>query len=126
MSVLSRISRQARQDEQRQGDGDDRVGQGPAGEHDDRGRGERPDRAERVAQDMEVGAPGVEVALPHAVQNPQADQVHHQPPAATNRNSSARMAAGCWIRWTASTITQAAMPKSAAPLTSAARISQRW
>ena len=78
--MLSRISRQApaRMRSERPID-DDRVGQGPAGEPDDRGGAEGADRAERVAQDVKVGAAGVEAALARAVQQRQADQVHDQP-----------------------------------------------
>ena len=39
---------------------------------------ERADRAERVAQHVQVGAPGIEAALARAVEQAEADQVHRQ------------------------------------------------
>ena len=56
------------QDQQCESNGNDRVGQGPAGERDDRGGGERADRPEGVTQDVEVGAPGVEASIRDAVE----------------------------------------------------------
>ena len=64
MSVLSRSSRQAPARISSES-AIETIGSasGPAGEPDDRRRAERADRAEGVAQDVEVGAPGVEASL---------------------------------------------------------------
>ena len=69
----------AGEDEEGEEHGDERVGHGPAGERDDRGRRQGADRAERVAQDVQIGAAGVEAALPRAVQHGQAHEVDDQP-----------------------------------------------
>ena len=89
------------------------------------GRRERADRAERVAHDVEIGAPHVEAALAGGVQGGEAHQVDDQAGGGHREEETGLTGWGSWIRWTASTTTHAAIPKSAAPFTSAARISQR-
>jgi hypothetical protein len=66
------------ENEQRQDDRDDRVCRRPAGGGNDRGRGERADRPQSIAQHMEVGAPDIEAAIPDAVQDSKTDQVDQQ------------------------------------------------
>ena len=66
------------EDQERERDGDDRVGQRPAGSSDDGSRGQGADRPQGIAQHVEIGAPGIETPLPDAVQDSEADQVHQQ------------------------------------------------
>ena len=69
----------ARHDEHADRRADDRIGQRPAGEHDDQRRSDDADRAEHVGQHLEIGALEVEAFLRSGGQQPHADQVHHQP-----------------------------------------------
>ena len=79
MSVLSRIRRGLRQDQDRDEDRDDRVGQSPAGRQHDECSDQRADRSQEIAQDVEIGAAGVEVVFPMAVQKAESDGVDQKP-----------------------------------------------